>query len=119
MEQKEQKQVKKVQNPKGPVKEKLSYEELEALNVQLSEQAKRLYYTLQRQNLEGVFKRLDYLFKILENYTFFDPGFIDDCVFEITTLMKQEEKEGEEKEDSTEESTADGKEEDMNAPEAE
>jgi hypothetical protein len=116
----EQKQLKKVQKAKAPVKEKLSYEELEALNVQLSEQAKRLYYTLQRQNLEGVFKRLDYLFKILENYTFFDPGFIDDCVFEITTLMKQEEKgEEEEKENSSEEPDTDEGKEDTDAPEAE
>ena len=49
-------------NPK-----KMSYEQLENIAHQLSEQAKQLYTRLQEANMTNMFKRLDYLFKIVEN----------------------------------------------------
>lgn len=47
--------------------EKMSYEQLENIAHQLSEQAKQLYAKLQEANMTNIFKRLDYLFKVIEN----------------------------------------------------
>ena len=47
--------------------EKMSYEQLENVAHQLSEQAKQLYMKLQAANMSNMFKRLDYLFKVVEN----------------------------------------------------
>ena len=46
--------------------EKMSYEQLENIAHQLSEQAKQLYMKLQAANMGNMFKRLDYLFKVVE-----------------------------------------------------
>ena len=42
--------------------EKMSYEQLENIAHQLSEQAKQLHMKLQAANMSNVFKRLDYLY---------------------------------------------------------
>ena len=46
---------------------KMSYEQLEQIAHQLSEQARKLYSQLQQSNMTNMFKRLDYLFKVVEN----------------------------------------------------
>lgn len=65
-------------NPK-----KMSYEQLENIAHQLSEQAKQLYTRLQEANMTNMFKRLDYLFKIVENAKAFNEEFVNKCVLEI------------------------------------
>ena len=82
--------------------EKLSYEQLENIAHQLSEQAKQLYAKLQEANMVNMFKRLDYLFKVVENAYAFNEEFVDKCVTEIKDLMTVPETE-EETEDKTEE----------------
>ena len=77
--------------------EKMSYEQLENVAHQLSEQAKQLYMKLQAANMSNIFKRLDYLFKVLENGHMFRQDFVDKCVSEIEELMSVPE-ETEEKE---------------------
>lgn len=67
--------------------EKMSYEQLENVAHQLSEQAKQLYMKLQAANMSNIFKRLDYLFKVLENEHMFRQDFVDKCVSEIEELM--------------------------------
>lgn len=67
--------------------EKMSYEQLENVAHQLSEQAKQLYMKLQAANMSNIFKRLDYLFKVLENGHMFRQDFVDKCVSEIEELM--------------------------------
>ena len=47
--------------------EKMSYEQLENVAHQLSEQSRQLYAKLQEANMANMFKRLDYLFKVVEN----------------------------------------------------
>lgn len=67
--------------------EKMSYEQLENIAHQLSEQAKQLYMKLQDANMGNMFKRLDYLFKVVENGSAFKQDFYEKCIMEIEELM--------------------------------
>lgn len=66
---------------------KLSYEELEQVAHQLSEQTRQLYGQLQRENLNNMFRRLDYLFKVVENCHMFTQDFTEKCINEIVEVM--------------------------------
>lgn len=75
--------------------EKLSYEQLENVAHQLSEQNRQLFAKLQELNMANMFKRLDYLFKVVENGHMFKQDFFEKCIAEIENLMtvpEQEEK---------------------------
>ena len=82
--------------------EKMSYEQLENIAHQLSEQAKQLYAKLQAANMTNMFKRLDYLFKVVENGHVFNQEFLNSCIAEIEEHMTIPE-EAESTEDKTEE----------------
>ena len=73
--------------------EKMSYEQLENIAHQLSEQAKQLYMKLQAANMSNMFKRLDYLFKVVENGHMFKQDFLEKCIAEIEELMTVPEEE--------------------------
>lgn len=79
---------------------KMSYEQLEDVAHQLSEQVRQLYAKLQESNLENMFKRLDYLFKVIENAYAFNEEFVSKCTSEIESLMTLPDNEDEPKEDS-------------------
>ena len=89
--------------------EKMSYEQLEQVAHQLSEQARQLYSQLQKSNMTNMFKRLDYLFKVVENGHIFKQDFFEKCIAEIEELMTVPE---EAEEDNKEEETPDIKTED-------
>lgn len=75
--------------------EKMSYEQLENVAHQLSEQNRQLFAKVQELNMTNVFKRLDYLFKVVENGHMFKQDFLEKCITEIENLMtvsEQEEK---------------------------
>ena len=75
--------------------EKISYEQLESVAHQLSEQNRQLFAKLQELNMTNVFKRLDYLFKVIENGHMFKQDFLEKCIAEVESLMtvpEQEEK---------------------------
>ena len=88
--------------------EKMSYEQLAQVAHQLSEQARQLYSQLQKSNMTNMFKRLDYLFKAVENGHMFKQHFLEKCIAEIEELMTVPEVE----EDNKEEETSDTKTED-------
>ena len=67
--------------------EKISYEQLENIAHQLSEQNKQLYMKLQATNMSNMFKRLDYLFKVVENGHMFKQDFLEKCITEIEEIM--------------------------------
>lgn len=67
--------------------QKMSYEQLENIAHQLSDQAKQLYARLQEANMANMFKRLDYLFKVVENAHAFSEEFVSKCIAEIEDLM--------------------------------
>ena len=69
------------------VEKKLSYEELEKAANELLMQNQQLYTELQKANMANVFKRLDYLFKVIEFNTVFDTEFVNNCTAEIKDMM--------------------------------
>ena len=81
--------------------EKMSYEQLEQVAHQLSEQTRQLYSQLQKSNMTNMFKRLDYLFKVVENGHIFKQDFFEKCIAEIEELMTVPEVEEENKEEET------------------
>lgn len=78
--------------------EKMSYEQLENVAHQLSEQNRQLYMKLQSANMTNLFKRLDYLFKVIENSDKFNKEFVNKCLTEIESSMTLPEEEGKEEE---------------------
>lgn len=82
-------QKKKVVEMKSQVQrpEKMSYEQLENVAHQLSEQNRQLFAKLQELNMTNMFKRLDYLFKVVENGHMFKQDFLEKCIAEIESLM--------------------------------
>lgn len=60
----------------------------------LQSQNTQLIYQLQNANMANLFKRLDYLFKVVENSGMFDHPFVEQCVAEIKELMTPPETEG-------------------------
>ena len=87
MEEQKKKVVKMQPATKDERPEKLSYEQLETVAHQLSEQAKQLYMKLQAANMSNMFKRLDYLFKVVENGHIFKQDFFEKCIAEIEEIM--------------------------------
>lgn len=75
--------------------QKLSYEQLENVAHQLSDQNKQLYQALQKANVDNLFKRLEYLFKVLEQAHHFPDEFITKCAEEIVSMITIPEKEEE------------------------
>lgn len=78
--------------------EKMSYEQLEGVAHQLSEQARQLHAKLQEANMENIFKRLDYLFEVVKNSLAFDEKFVEECTKEIVNWLTLPEKENTEEE---------------------
>ena len=87
MEEQKKKVVKVQPATKDERPEKLSYEQLENVAHQLSEQAKQLYMKLQAADMSNMFKRLDYLFKVVENGHMFKQDFLEKCIAEIEEIM--------------------------------
>lgn len=69
------------------VEKKLSYDELENAANELLMQNQQMYNELQKANMSNVFKRLDYLFKVVEFNTSFNTEFVNTCVAEIEEMM--------------------------------
>lgn len=79
-------------------KKKLTYEQLEQVLHQTRQQYEYVYNELQKVSLNNMFKRLDYLFKVLACKDSFSEEFVNKCSKEVEELMKleTEEKNGEE-----------------------
>lgn len=102
MEEKKEAKVEMKPTPEAARPEKMSYEQLENIAHQLSEQAKQLYARLQEANMTNMFKRLDYLFKVVENAHAFSEGFVAKCVSEIEDMIAIPESEEETEDKPTE-----------------
>lgn len=79
-----------VKKPGAPEKQdKLSYEQLENIAHQLSEQNRMLYQKLEESNYANAFKRLDYLFKVVEMKSMgvFATDFMENCAKEIVDIL--------------------------------
>lgn len=104
MNNKEEKEVKEIKmevvNKKGadekkPVQEKMSYEALENIAHQLSDQSRDLYGKWQQSEAEkkelqhalSAINRADYLFKVLQYDYAFAPEFVNKCVAELQEFL--------------------------------
>lgn len=78
---------KKLEPTHKSTKEKLSYDELNNIAKNLSDQNNQLLYQLRNANMANMFKRLDYLFKVIENSDKFSTDFVIKCTDEIEDTM--------------------------------
>lgn len=78
----------------------LSYDQLKEVAAQLQHENQQLRSTLIRVDYSNTFKRLDYLFKVLDNYVHFDDDFVASCIKEIQDMMTIKEESTEDTEDS-------------------
>lgn len=67
--------------------EKPSYEQLEREVTGLKGMNNQLIMQLQQMNMGNLFKRLDYLFKVVEFREAFNPDFVSRCAEEIEGHM--------------------------------
>lgn len=77
---------------------KLSYEELENAAKQLAEKCNYYHQELMKMHTENLFKRLDYLIKVVNNTTgVFTKEFTEMCAREIEDMitLKEEPTDGE------------------------
>lgn len=86
---------------------KLTYEELEKKNAELEEKVRgfsalnnQLYQQVMAANMTNLYRRLDYLFKVLEvaakDSSVFDADFIINCADEVKEIMTPPKQETEE-----------------------
>lgn len=69
-------------------KQPLSYEQLNNICSQLYQENQKLVQQLNQLNMANMFKRLDYLFKVVEFAdTIKDVDFINSCIAEIKDSM--------------------------------
>jgi len=79
---------------------KATYEELNNYCIQLYQQNRQLAAKLEQMNADNLFKRLDYLFRVIEDCGVFDHAFVEECTKEIMQAMAiPEEKKVEDKEE--------------------
>ena len=94
----EEVKMKPVKNTKVQEEKKLSYEELEAIARQLSARVQNLTLHLQSRDLSITFRRLDYLFSVINTPENTFPGYFrDTCIKEIIEIMSPEQEVKEEK----------------------
>ena len=91
MEEQKEKTVKMdvIKNEGTP--KKLTYEELNNTCAQLYQQNQQLLRQVQQLNNAAMFKRLDYLFLVLQNEKVFnDKDFVNSCTNEIKEALSVE-----------------------------
>lgn len=67
--------------------QKMTYEELENVAAQLSQQNQQLYHKLQQADMANILSRLNFLFRVVENRSAFRKEFTETCVNEIESIM--------------------------------
>lgn len=67
--------------------EKLSYEQLEGIAHQLSDQVRKMNGQIKEMNISNVMARIGILFKVLDNKDCFSTEFVQMCVDEIEDLI--------------------------------
>lgn len=68
------------------VVEEKKYTETE-FNAACNQLYSKLMKEIQARDMTNMFKRLDYLFKVVENESCFSESFVDSCVQEIETAL--------------------------------
>lgn len=79
-------------------KEEKMYTESE-FNTACNQLYQKLIKEIQMRDMTNMFKRLDYLFKVVENQDSFSESFVDNCVQEIEVALTPVEPEGNQEND--------------------
>lgn len=91
-------EINKKENKVTAKQEKLSYDELNQVSQQLFQENKMLRTKVQELSVEAFYKRIDYMFKVVELASVFSEEFVERTIQEIETVMKAEEEQKAEKE---------------------
>lgn len=91
-------EINKKENKVTAKQEKLSYDELNQVSQQLFQENKMLRTKVQELSVEAFYKRIDYMFKVVELASVFSEEFVERTIQEIETVMKAEEEQKAEEE---------------------
>jgi hypothetical protein len=91
-------EVNKKENKVAAKQEKLSYDELNQVSQQLFQENKMLRTKVQELSVEAFYKRIEYMFKVVELASVFSKEFVERTIQEIETVMKAEEEQKAEEE---------------------
>jgi len=84
-------EVNKKENKVAAKQEKLSYDELNQVSQQLFQENKMLRTKVQELSVEAFYKRIEYMFKVVELASVFSKEFVERTIQEIETVMTAEE----------------------------
>lgn len=71
----------------GEAKKKLTYEELETMCSQITQQNRMLVGELQKSNYSNLAKRLEFLFEVVKQDNKFNAEFVESVTQEIVELL--------------------------------
>jgi hypothetical protein len=91
-------EVNKKENKVAAKQEKLSYDELNQVSQQLFQENKMLRTKVQELSVEAFYKRIEYMFKVVELASVFSKEFVERTIQEIETVMKADEEQKAEEE---------------------
>lgn len=91
-------EVNKKENKVAAKQEKLSYDELNQVSQQLFQENKMLRTKVQELSIEAFYKRIEFMFKVVELASVFPKEFVERTIQEIETVMKAEEEQKAEEE---------------------
>lgn len=91
-------EVNKKENKVAAKQEKLSYDELNQVSQQLFQENKMLRTKVQELSVEAFYKRIEYMFKVVELASVFSKEFVERTIQEIETIMKADEEQKAEEE---------------------
>lgn len=77
--------------------EEMSHEELVEECSKLMGSLEIAKRNLYMANASNVIQRMNFLFRVIENYSLFDSKFVESCVTEIQSLLSDEDSESEQK----------------------
>ena len=76
-----------MEEKKSKEEKKFSYEELQQICGELSQRLQYAQEKLEKMNATNAIHRLNFLFKVLEQYALFPTEFVDKCSNEIMSIM--------------------------------
>ncbi len=91
-------EVNKKEEKVAAKQEKLSYDELNQVSQQLFQENKMLRTKVQELSVEAFYKRIEYMFKVVELASVFSKEFVERTIQEIETVMTAEEEQKAEEE---------------------
>lgn len=91
-------EVNKKEEKVAAKQEKLSYDELNQVSQQLFQENKMLRTKVQELSVEAFYKRIEYMFKVVELASVFSKEFVERTIQEIETVMKADEEQKAEEE---------------------